>query len=127
MEAPQTEERKQIILTDRRPPEKSPLYEVQQKEIEINSGILRAKKSAEETVAKARKKAVEIKEAAEKEGATQAKASQKSELAKAKKQAEKIMSSADAQSAAIREQGQKNLKAAVAYINAAVAGRAQDK
>ncbi len=116
-------DKKMPIVVENRPPEKSPMLIIQRKEVEINSGILTAKRQAEETVAKARMKAVEIREQAEKEGAELATALNKKEVAKAKKEAEKTRASAPAASAEVREIGRKNADKAVMIIVNAVTGR----
>ncbi len=112
-----------LVLGNKPPVESSPLLVIQQKEVEINSGILKAKRQAEETVAKARMKAIEIREQAEKEGAKKAKDLNKREVAKAKKQAERARASAVSECEKVREIGQKNLNKAVAFITDVVAGR----
>lgn len=116
-------EQKESIVVGKRPPETSPLLIIQQKELEINSGILNAKRQAEETVAKARMKAVEIKEQAEKEGAKEAHSLNMKELAKAKKEAEKTKASVPAICDKVKETGRDNSSKAVLYIVDAVTGR----
>ncbi len=116
-------EQQEPVVVGARPPETSPLLMIQQKEVEINSGILQAKRHAEETVAKARMKAVEIRDQAEKEGAEEALALNKKEVAKAKKEAEKKKTSASAESEKVRETGRKNGDKAVSFIVNVVTGR----
>jgi vacuolar-type H+-ATPase subunit H len=116
-------EKQEPVVVANRPAETSPLLVIQQKEFEINAGVLNAKKQAEETVAKARMKAVEIREQAEKEGADEASALNKKELAKAKKEAEKTRASAPAVCDKVRETGRQNAVKAVTQIVEAVTGR----
>ncbi len=116
-------EQQDPIVVGTRPPETSPLLVIQQKEVEINSGILQAKRHAEETVAKARMKAVEIRDQAEKDGTEEAMALNKKEAAKAKKEAEKLRASASAESDKVRETGRKNGDKAVSFIVDVVTGR----
>jgi vacuolar-type H+-ATPase subunit H len=116
-------EQQEPIVVGARPPETSPLLIIQQKEVEINSGILQAKRQAEETVAKARMKAVEIREQAEKEGAEEATALNKKEAAKAKKEAEKTRASAPSACDKVRDTGRKNGDKAVSFIVDAVTGQ----
>jgi vacuolar-type H+-ATPase subunit H len=117
-----TEQQEQVIV-GKRPAEKSPLLIIQQRELEINSGVLNAKRQAEETVAKARMKAVEIRDQAEKEGAEEAHSLNMKELAKAKKEAEKTKASGPAVCDKVKETGRKNANKAVLHIVDAVTGR----
>ncbi|MFA5867290.1 MAG: V-type ATPase subunit subunit G family protein [Actinomycetota bacterium] len=116
-------EQQEPVVVGTRPPETSPLLIIQQKEVEINSGVLQAKRHAEETVAKARMKAVEIRDQAEKKGAEEALALNKKEAAKAKKEAERKKASASAESDKVRETGRKNGDKAVSLIVNVVTGR----
>lgn len=116
-------EQQEPIIVGTRQLETSPLLLIQQREIEINSGILQAKRQAEETVAKARMKAVEIRDQAEKQGAKEAMDLNKKEAAKAKKEAEKTKASMPGVCDKVRETGRKNSSKAVLYIVDAVTGR----
>jgi vacuolar-type H+-ATPase subunit H len=116
-------EHKDPIVVTARPNEESPMLIIQQKEVEINSGILQAKRHAEETVAKARMKAVEIRDQAEKDGADEATALNKKEATKAKKESEKTKASAPAACDKVRETGRKNGDKAISFIVDVVTGR----
>lgn len=116
------EEQKPVVL-ETAPPEASPLDIIQQKEIEINSGILQAKRQAEETVAKARMKAVEIRDRAEKDGTDEALALNKKGTLKAKKEAEKTKNSASAECDKVREIGREKGDNALSLIVNVVTGR----
>jgi vacuolar-type H+-ATPase subunit H len=99
------------------------MFVIKEREIDINAGILRAKKTAEELVAKARQKAVGIREKAEQEGAAAAKSLNHREAAKTKRQAEKIRTSAATETDIVREEGKKNMDRAAALIVDAIVGR----
>lgn len=116
-------EQQESIVVGKRPPETSPLLIIQQKEVEINSGILQAKRQAEETVAKARMKDVEIRGQAEKDGVEEALSLNKKEAAKAKKEAEKTKASASAACDKVRDAGRKKGDKAVSLIVDIVTGQ----
>lgn len=117
------EKKEKVTLGGGTSVEISSLYAIQQKEIEINTNILHTKREAEEIVAKARLKAVGIREKAEKDGADQAKAVNKKEVAKATKKAGKIRSFAGAECEKARAQGKKGVPKAVAYVTDAIIGK----
>ena len=74
-------------------------------------------------MAKARMKAVEIRDQAEKDAAEEAMALNKKEAAKAKKESEKTKASAPAACDKVRETGRKNGDKAVSFIVDIVTGR----
>ena len=94
----------------------SPLATIKQKEIEINTGILKAKKQAEENVAEARRKASDMRNQAEKKGIEDAKLFYKEQIVEAKKEAEKIKKSANAEVASASKNGEKNKQKAIRCI-----------
>lgn len=89
---------------------------IQEKESAINMKVLETKKKAEDIIADARVKAVQIKEKAEKEGPKEARAFFDSEIAKAKKEAEKITASIEVEVKAITAGGMKNFDRAVQKV-----------
>ncbi len=89
---------------------------IQEKESAINMKVLETKKRAEDIVANARVKAMEIKGKAEEDGPKEAKAFLDSEIAKAKKEAEKIMASIEVEVKAVTASGMKNFDRAVRKV-----------
>jgi len=94
----------------------SPLATIKQKEIEINTHILKAKKQAEEKVAEARRKAGDIRNQAEKKGIEDAKLFYKEQITEAKKEAEKIKKTARVEVASANKNGEKNKQKAIRCI-----------
>lgn len=123
MDMTEADQKEPVVLANRPSPESSPLFAIKERELDINAGILRAKKEAEELVAKARVKAVEIREKAERDGAAAAKKLTQQEAAKTKRQAEKIRASAETETAKVRDEGNKHMDRAAALIVDAVVGR----
>lgn len=94
----------------------SPLATIKQKEIEINTSILKVQKQAEEKVAEARRKAGDMRNQAEKKGIEDAKLFYKEQITEAKKQAEKIKKTAREEVASANKKGEKNRQKAIRYI-----------
>ena len=120
-----SDQREPVVLNSRRSPESSPLFVIKEREIDINAGIMRAKKDAEELVAKARQKAAAIREQAQRDGAAAAKSLNHREAAKTKRQVEKIRASAETETTMVRDEGNKNMGRAATLIVDAIVGRNQ--
>jgi vacuolar-type H+-ATPase subunit H len=112
-----------MVFEARRQPDASPLFAIQQKEIELNSETMRVKKQAEELVAKARKQALDIHEKAEYHGADVARKINEREMARAKKQAAQILDGEESETDEIKTRGRNNIKQAIADITDSVLGR----
>jgi len=82
----------------------SPLHLIREKELEISGRVLSAKRSADEIVANARKKAAEVVSTAESEGGAGAADEEKAILAEAQKEADRLRDAAHIEAAAIKEQ-----------------------
>jgi vacuolar-type H+-ATPase subunit H len=81
----------------------SPLYRIREKEMEISGRMLAAKRQADDIVATARRKVVDIVSKAEGEGERLAKDSEEKALADAAKDAAAISAKADKDAAALEE------------------------
>jgi len=81
----------------------SPLHRIREKEMEISGRMLAAKKQADDVVATARRKAVDIVSKAEGEGEKLAKQSEDKALADAAKEAVTIRAKAEKDAAALEE------------------------
>ncbi len=82
----------------------SPLYIIREKELEINTRLLKAKKQAEVLIQKAREEANKIREKGVSEGQEEAKKIGEKELARARAEADRIQAEAVKQVEAIRKQ-----------------------
>lgn len=112
-----------MVFETRRPPDDSPLFAIQKKEIELNAETMRVKKQAEDIIAKARKQALDIHEKAERGGAEKAREINEKAMAKAKAQAAQILKNEESQTEEIKDRGRDNMKRAIADITDAVLGR----
>lgn len=75
----------------------SPLHLIKEKELEISGRVLATRQQAEEIVAEARRKAVEVKRVAEEEGRRLAEGEKASGLSELNLQIEKLMHDAEAE------------------------------
>ncbi len=82
----------------------SPLFIIREKELEINTRILKAKKEAEVLIQKAREEANKIREKGVSEGQKEARKIGEKELARARAEADSIQTEALKQAEAIRRQ-----------------------
>lgn len=112
-----------MVFEARRQPDASPLFAIQQKEIELNAETMRVKKQAEDLVAKARKQALDIHEKAEYHGAEVARKINERLMAKAKKQAALILDGEESETDKIKTNGRNNMKQAISDITDSVLGR----
>jgi V/A-type H+-transporting ATPase subunit G/H len=110
------EEKVEEVKVHREAVEKSsPLYLIREKELEINTRLLKAKKQAEVIIQKAREEAARIKEKGVSEGQKEARKIGEKELAEARAEAERIQAEAISQARAIRQQ-KKGRKEAIEFL-----------
>lgn len=96
--------------------ENSPLYAIREKEIEINTRLLKAKEQANKVVQQAWKEAEKIKEKARKEGEKKAQKEYQKIIEKSAVEAEKIKKSLDKEVEAIKKQASSNRKKAAEFL-----------
>jgi len=82
----------------------SPLHLIREKEMEISGRMLSAKREADEIISNARKKAVEVVNAAEVEGGAGARSRSESIMTEAERQAAELRAASEAEAAEIRAQ-----------------------
>jgi vacuolar-type H+-ATPase subunit H len=100
----------------------SPLHLIREKEMEISGRVMATRKQAEEIVAQARKKAVEVTQRAEAEGAGMASEREKVVLVEVEREVEQVNAGAEKEIEVLRQLIEERAEKAAAFVVETVTG-----